>query len=140
MITTIMAALHMVLLMCSAWLAYDYFEVSPVHSVPTMPETLRYLTYVGVFGISVVWALVNIIGGGLLGVTGGSVKEGLKMGLILGVAFSLGRMWPYATTVGLVALFFAQGLIPGVTILLFAAVCLALQIITGFVWSKTKTI
>ncbi|MEC9291760.1 MAG: hypothetical protein VX730_05095 [Pseudomonadota bacterium] len=138
MITMIMAILHTVLLLCSAWISLDYF--APEMEVPEVPETLQYLTYVGVVGISVVWALVNVIGGGLLGVTGGSIGEGLKMGLILGMAISLGRMWPYAMTVGLVALFFAQGLLPGITILIFAAVCLALQIITGYIWSKTNTV
>ncbi len=138
MITMAMAILHTVLLICSAWIAFDYFafdiDVWPV------PETLQYLTYVGVVGISVVWALVNVIGGGILGMTGGSILEGLKMGLILGCAISLGRIWPYAMTVGLVALFFAQGILPGVIILIFGAVCLALQIITGHVWSKVNTV
>jgi hypothetical protein len=43
-------------------------------------------------------------------------------------------------TVGLVALFFAQGILSGVIILIFGAVCLALQIITGHVWSKVNTV
>ena len=138
MITIALGILHTLLLICSAWIALEYFAVDM--TVVAVPDALRYLTYVGVVGLSVVWALVNVIGGGLFGLTGGGILEGLKMGLILGVAISLGRIWPYVLVVGLVALFFAQGLIPGVLILTFAAVCLALQIITGYIWSRTHNL
>lgn len=97
MIGLIFVAIHGVLMLGVMTLTYDYFDNIPADYVH-MVEAIKIPVYFGVFGISVLWALGHALFGGIIGMTTGSVMDGVKLALILGTANSVGRLWPYIAT------------------------------------------
>lgn len=70
-----------------------------------LPDYFYTFVFIGVLGVSLVWALLHILGGCLFGMAAGGFWDGVKLGVFLGVALGLSRLWPYvvAWTVGILA-------------------------------------
>ena len=65
-----------------------------------LPDYFYYFVIFGIAGISALWALVHIVGGGLFGMAAGGVLDGMKLGLVLGVGIGISRVWLYVLAWG----------------------------------------
>ena len=128
----ILASVHAFLYMATLALSYSYYVNVGVEA----PEWLYYLVFFAVIGVSVLIALGHIVGGGLMGLTGGGVWDGMRLGLTLGLGTALGRLWPYLAIITFVA-FLAKGptwhwVLAGIG----AVLCLGVHYLMSFIWAK----
>ena len=93
----IMGILHSILMMGVLALTYDYYDNIP-KDYSHLVDLIEIPVHFGVIGISVLWAIGHAIFGGILGMAGGSLGEGIRLALVLGTANSIGRLWPYVLT------------------------------------------
>lgn len=137
----LMIAVHGVLMMFTFAVVYAYFAKEAGRELAfAIPEIFYPIVMVGVVGVSVVTALFHIIGGGIMGATAGGVLMGMKMGLFLGMAYALGRLWLYAGAAFTASIFFwpnQKWSIIGLG--LSTVICLVIQKVTLFVWSKIES-
>lgn len=136
----ILIALHSVLMMLTFTVVFEYFSVQAGRELSfDIPQLIYPIVGVGVIGISVVTALFHIVGGGIMGATAGGVLMGMKMGLFLGLAYAFGRLWIYAgAAFGASILFWPDFKWQIIGLGLTTIVCLVIQKVTVFIWSKVE--
>lgn len=136
----VMLIAHGVLMMATFAVCYGYFAVEAGRELSfTIPELLYPIVGIGVIGISVVTAIFHIIGGGIMGATAGGVLMGMKMGLFLGLAYALGRLWLYAgAAFGASVLFWPEFKWSIIGLGFATIICLVIQKVTIFVWSRVE--
>lgn len=132
MIHLFFVAIHGILMLGVMTLTYDYFD-----NVPTeyehLVEVIKIPVYFGVFGISVLWAIGHALFGGIIGMTTGSVMDGVKLALILGTANSVGRLWPYVATFSLGAFLNQSQNWMVIVSFLLALVCFGIYMFMSFI-------
>ena len=134
----VMIVAHSILMMATFAVSYAYFagEVGQELSFE-IPQLLYPVVGIGVIGISVITALFHVVGGGIMGATAGGVLMGMKMGFFLGLAYALGRLWLYAgAAFGASILFWPEVQWSTIGLGVSTVVCLVIQKVTTFVWSK----
>ncbi len=100
------------------------------------PLWFLYTLWFGIAGISIVWAMIHIVGGGIFGAAAGGIWDGIRMGAILGIGFAIGRLWSYVLAWAAGAFFvgpplhFVFGVVIGV-------ICLVIYTIIRYVWQKS---
>lgn len=137
----VMLALHSVLMMLTFAVVFEYFSVESGRELSfDIPNIIYPIVGVGVIGISVVTALFHIVGGGIMGATAGGVLMGMKMGLFLGLAYAIGRLWLYvAAAFGASLLFWPDFKWSIICLGLGSVICLVIQKVTLFIWGKVET-
>lgn len=140
---TAMLFVHGVLMMATFAVSFAFFKNLIGEELSfAMPEFMNMLVGVGVIGISIASALFHVVGGGVLGATAGDFLYGMRIGLMLGLAYALGRVWIYAgSAFGASLLFWPDEKVKMYTIGLglVTVVCALIQVGTTFIWSKLKT-
>ncbi len=101
-----------------------------------------YITY-GVMGaalfIPAFWALSHVMLGVVMGISGGGLFEGIKLGLILGLGMALGRSWLNVAAMG-AGMFIAQKPLLWVIGTGVAAVALlGLNAVIDFIWRQHQS-
>lgn len=136
----IMVILHGLLMMCTFTVVYAWFAKETGMELKfAVPEILYPIVMVGVIGVSVVTALFHVVGGGIMGATAGGVLMGMKMGLFLGLAYAIGRLWLYAgASFAASCLFWPEYKWTIIGLGLLTVTCLAVQKVTLFVWTKVE--
>lgn len=126
--------LHTILVLGVVALTYDYYGQLDYE----LPDIIKYVVYAGVLGISVLWALLHAFGGGLMGMAGGDILDGIKLGSILGMAMAVGRLWPFLIAFS-VGSFLCQAVWwHWVTAAALGVCCLAVHLGVNFIWSHAK--
>lgn len=128
--------IHLFLVAGTFVVACDYYHDFGME----LPEWFRYFVAIGVLGISVVWTIIHVIGGSLMGLAGGTALDGVKMGFLIGSAWSLGRLWPYAFAWAGGAFFFAteypiwHTIIPAIA----GVLCLITSFVIKYLWAQVE--
>lgn len=107
---------------------YERFDV-------VVPPVLYIILGFGIIGVSVVWFLFHLLGGGIFGVASGGIINGLKIGGTIGLGMSLGRLWPYAMIWAAGAFFFGP---PWHTVAAFllGMFLFVVNRLMGYVWER----
>lgn len=58
-------------------------------------DIIVYGVAIAVLAVPFFWAVTHLFGGVLFGIAAGGVGDGLKLGLLLGLGMSVGKLWPY---------------------------------------------
>ena len=132
MLAMIMVPIHALLMAGVMALTYEYYDNLKGFDIP---DALRIVVYVGVLGVSILWALGHALVGMVMGVAAGGVLEGLSMGLKLGIGLSVGRLWPYVGTFAVGAFLCGQDLLTVIGAALVALVCFAIDFSMRYIWS-----
>lgn len=132
MFTLFMAAVHSILAMGVMALTFDYYGSLDFE----LPQAIHLIVYVGVLGVSVVWALVHALGGAIMGATAGGILDGVRLGLSLGVMMSVGRLWPYVFTFSVGAYLCHAPVWQIVGTLLLGIICFGIDMATKFIWNS----
>ena len=74
-------------------LAIDYYDVTLIPY--EIPALIEHMVIIGVLGVSLFWAILHVVGGGLFGLAASGVVDGLKMGLLLGMGLGISRLWSH---------------------------------------------
>jgi len=137
----VMIALHSVLMMLTFAVVYAYFAKESGMTLKfEIPELFYPIVGVGVIGISIVTALFHVVGGGIMGATAGGVLMGMKMGLFLGLAYALGRLWLYAgASFAASVLFWPDFKWSIIGLGMSTVICLVIQKVTLFIWGRVET-
>lgn len=135
MLTLIMAAIHGILMMGVLALTYEYY--GKLEDI-VLPEIIHLIVYVGVLGVSVVWALIHALGGAIMGATAGGVWSGIRLGLSLGLLMSVGRLWPYIFTFALGAYLCSAAIWEIVGSLMLGIICAGIHFSTKFIWNTNS--
>lgn len=125
---------HLILLAGTFALAVDYYEGA---NYP-IPQWLKWFVIFGVVGISMLWTLGHVIGGSIMGYAGGAMLDGMRMGLLLGGAWSIGRLWPYVMLWAAAAFFFAPSNLWWHTVLgiLLGLALMVLHFGVKYIWGR----
>lgn len=135
MFTLVMAAVHGILMMGVLALTYEYYgKVEP----DVIPELVHLIVYIGVVGVSVIWALVHALGGAIMGATAGGVWSGIRLGLSLGLLMSVGRLWPYVFTFAFGAYFCGAEIWQIVGSVMLGIICAGVNFATKFIWNTNS--
>ncbi len=132
----ILNIIHIFLIAGTFALSCDYYGDFDM----VVPEWFRYFVGFGVVGISLAWTIIHVVGGSLMGMAGGTAFDGIKMGLLIGGAWSLGRLWVYAFAWAGGAFFFAtenqilHTLIP----VIVGIICLIINFVVKYLWSQVE--
>lgn len=99
-------------LVAFAVLAITYHYYAMLHGnaegLPTLEPIIYYVVAAAVFVVPLFWAFTHLCGGLLFGIAAGGVMDGLKLGLILGLGLSVGKLWPYVAAAA-VGTYLGQG-------------------------------
>ena len=128
----IMAAIHAVLMMGTLAVTYEYYGKLGME----LPDVVTAVVYIGVVGVSVVWAFAHALGGAIMGATAGGVWNGIRLGLSLGLAMGVGRLWPYVFTFSVGAYLCGAASWEIVGSIMAGIVCLAIHGATKFIWNS----
>jgi hypothetical protein len=132
----ILNVIHIFLIAGTFALSCDYYGDFGI----AVPEWFQYFVGFGVLGISIIWTLIHVIGGSLMGIAGGTALDGVKMGLLIGGAWSVGRLWVYAFAWAGGAFFFAKEypiwhtVIPVITGIIFLIINLTVK----YIWNQVE--
>lgn len=127
----ILGVIHAFLYTCTLALSANYFG----HLNYQVPDVVYYGVVVAVFGVSLLIALGNMIGGGLMGLTAGGVWDGMRLGLILGIGTAIGRLWPYMLIIAAVAFIYKVAAWVWILSLLGGAICYGVHYLMRMIWS-----
>lgn len=135
MLNFIFVPLHGILMLGTLALTYDFYGQLDA----PLPEVITWVVYLGVFGISVGWALVHALLGCLMGMAAGGIWDGLKLGVILGGLLSIGRLWPYLITFSIGSFLCQSPLWLIIVPFLLGLACLGIYTFTKFMWGQSGT-
>ncbi|MFZ2619569.1 MAG: hypothetical protein WAX89_01730 [Alphaproteobacteria bacterium] len=129
-------AMQACLLMGVLTIAVDFYDPSLIdYEVPLL---LKQAIVLIVVGVSLFYALFHVLGGGLLGMAGGGVVEGLQMGLLMGLGIGMSRLWPYTLTWG-IGCFVGKGPVLHLLLMLVTTgVLLGLHSTMTYLWGTVK--
>jgi hypothetical protein len=130
-----MGIIHFILMMGTLALTYEYYD-NLAYEIPKIVHTI---VYVGVIGVSVVWALAHALFGAAMGIAAGGVMDGIRMGLMLGVGMSIGRLWVYVLTFSAGAFLCHAETWVIVASALVGFICLAINNLVKFFWGNTSS-
>lgn len=131
----IMGIIHFILMMGTLALTYEYYD----NLAYEIPEIVHTIVYIGVIGVSVVWAVGHALFGAAMGIAAGGIMDGIRMGLILGIGMSLGRLWLYILTFSVGAFLCQADTWVIVASALGGLICLAVNNLVKFFWGSTST-
>jgi len=79
-------------------LTYRYYAGANgmMDGLPEMSPVMTYIVVGAVLAVPLFWAATHVIGGLLFGIVAGGFLDGVKLGCILGLGLSIGKLWPYA--------------------------------------------
>jgi hypothetical protein len=132
----ILSLVHLLLIAGTFAISCDYYGGFNID----IPEWFRYFVGFGVIGISILWTIVHIVGGSLMGMAGGTALDGLKMGLFIGGAASIGRLWPYAFAWAGGAFIYAPGsdILHTIIPIVAGFVFLIVNFVVKYLWSQVE--
>ncbi|MCP4355840.1 MAG: hypothetical protein GY793_09475 [Proteobacteria bacterium] len=130
-----------ILMMATFAVCYTYFQTRLGNPVKVdIPQICYTLVGLGVIGISVASALFHIIGGGIMGMTAGGVLGGMKIGMFLGLASAVGRLWLFAgAACGASVLSWPDHKFYTISLGVMTIICFLIQRGSLFMWSKLQT-
>jgi hypothetical protein len=109
-----MGIIHFILMMGTLALTYEYYD-NLAYEIPKIVHTI---VYVGVIGVSVVWALAHAL---------------------FGAAMSIGRLWVYVLTFSAGAFLCHAETWVIVASALVGFICLAINNLVKFFWGNTSS-
>lgn len=132
----ILNVIHLFLIAGTFALSCDYYGEFGID----IPSWFNYFVGFGVIGISIAWTVLHVVGGSLMGLAGGTPLDGIKMGLLIGGAWSIGRLWIYAFAWGGGAFFFAteSPIWHTVVPIIVGVACLIINITVKYLWNQVE--
>ncbi len=128
----LLGVVHAFLYMLTLALTYAYYVEVNVD----IPDWAYLFLGIAVIGVSLVIAIGHVIGGGLMGMTAGGILNGMRLGIMLGLSVSLGRLWPYMLIISVVAFIAHAPTWHWVTSMLLGLLFLGINLVTKFLWHR----
>jgi len=86
--------LHLFVMTVVALVVTNFYYDSGHGFGMAVPPYVYYAVAAMVAVVPVFWAITHLCGGLLLGIAGGGVLDGLRLGLMLGMGMALSKLWP----------------------------------------------
>lgn len=131
--------IHLVVMFVVALLTANLFYDNGAGFGFPVPDYVYYAVAALVGLMPVTWAVLHLGGGLLLGIAGGGVLDGLRLGFLLGMGMAISKLWPSAFGVGLGVFLGGGPLGWSITALVVGGLLFGLDKALHFFWQSTTS-